>query len=98
MNFEQALGAVKAGERVCRSGWNGKGMFIFLVPGSEFQVSRPPLDNVFPTGTNIKYQAHIDIFTAQGTISTWQPSNGDMLADDWELFTGAGEGLLQESV
>ena len=28
MNFGQALEELKAGKKVCRSGWNGKGMFI----------------------------------------------------------------------
>jgi hypothetical protein len=98
MNFEEALSAVKNGERVCREGWNGKGMFIFLVPGSQFQVNRAPLMGIFPEGTTINYQAHIDIFTAQKTVSVWQPSNGDMLATDWQIFTGEPVALLQESV
>jgi hypothetical protein len=34
MNFSEALLQVKAGQKVQRIGWNGKGMFIFMVPGS----------------------------------------------------------------
>ncbi|CDX54545.1 conserved hypothetical protein [Mesorhizobium plurifarium] len=34
MNFGQALDALKEGKRVSRSGWNGKGMFIYLQSGS----------------------------------------------------------------
>jgi len=30
LNFGQALEALKDGERVARSGWNGKGMFLYL--------------------------------------------------------------------
>lgn len=34
MNFGQALEALKAGKRVAREGWNGKGMWLLLlVPG-----------------------------------------------------------------
>lgn len=33
LDFGSALDAIKAGYRVARSGWNGKGMFLFLVPG-----------------------------------------------------------------
>lgn len=29
MSFGHAVAALKAGERVCRAGWNGKGMFLF---------------------------------------------------------------------
>lgn len=32
--FGDALQALKAGHRVGRRGWNGKGMFIYLNPGS----------------------------------------------------------------
>lgn len=34
MNFSHALAALKEGKHVSRSGWNGKGMFIFLNKGS----------------------------------------------------------------
>lgn len=35
MNFGQALEAMKNGEHVARNGWNGKGMFVYLVPTTE---------------------------------------------------------------
>lgn len=35
-SFSTALGLLKDGRRVARQGWNGKHMFIFLVPGSIF--------------------------------------------------------------
>lgn len=31
MNFGEAIAALKRGDRVARSGWNGKGMWIALV-------------------------------------------------------------------
>lgn len=31
MDFSEALDRLKAGETVARSGWNGKGMYLFLV-------------------------------------------------------------------
>lgn len=68
MNFSQALNAIKVGERVSRSGWNGKGMFVFLVQGSVFKVNRPPLLGIYPEGTEINYHAHIDMRTADGMI------------------------------
>ena len=43
MNFGNAIEALKEGKRVARAGWNGKGMFLFLVNGSNFVVSREPL-------------------------------------------------------
>ena len=41
--FSQALERIKEGARVARTGWNGTGMFVFLVPGSTFRVNRAPL-------------------------------------------------------
>lgn len=83
MNFGHALAAVKAGRRVARAGWKGKGMFIFLVPGSTFKVNRPPLLGIYPEGTSVDYQSHIDMRTADGAIVPWLASQTDMLSSDW---------------
>lgn len=32
--FGEALEALKSGKRIAREGWNGKGMFVYLVRGS----------------------------------------------------------------
>ena len=84
-NFEWALTQLKQGARVQREGWNGKGMFLFLVPGSTFEVSRPPLLGIYPLGTVVNYHAHIDMKTADGTVVPWLCSQTDMLANDWRL-------------
>ena len=86
-NFEWALMMLKGGFRVGRAGWNGKGMFLFLVPGSTFQVNRAPLLGIYPEGTTIIYQPHIDMKTAQGSVVPWLASQSDLLADDWEEVT-----------
>ena len=39
LNFGQALEALKSGKRVYRSGWNGKGVFIFLRPADELNIA-----------------------------------------------------------
>lgn len=84
MNFSEALTLIKEGKKVARSGWNGKGMFVFLVPGSTFQVNRPPLLGIYPDGTTINYHSHIDMRTVDLKIVPWVPSQTDLLADDWE--------------
>lgn len=86
-SFSQALNLVKAGNKVARQGWNGKGMFIFLVPGSTFKVSRPPLLGIYPEGTEVKYHSHIDMKTADGMIVPWLCSQTDMLAEDWNTVS-----------
>jgi hypothetical protein len=83
MDFSEALKCIKAGQRVSRAGWNGKGMFIFLVPGSRFIVNREPLLSILGEGTEVSYHGHVDMKTATGEIVPWLCSQTDMLASDW---------------
>jgi hypothetical protein len=36
LNFGKAIEAAKAGKRVARAGWNGAGMFAYIVPASQY--------------------------------------------------------------
>ena len=83
--FGEAVELLKLGYKVARIGWNGKNMFLFLVPGSTFKVSRPPLLGIYPEGTEVSYQPHIDMKTAQGTVVPWLASQSDVLAEDWVI-------------
>jgi hypothetical protein len=85
MDFSEALLYVKTGKRVSREGWNGKGMFIFLVPGSTFTVNREPLLSILGEGTQVKYHGHVDMKTADDMIVPWLCSQTDMLATDWGI-------------
>lgn len=84
-SFGWAIKQLQNGSRVCRGGWNGKGMFVFLVPGSCFTVNRAPLNTIYPEGTLIDYRSHIDMKTADGSIVPWVASQTDMLATDWQI-------------
>ena len=86
MNFSEALNKIKQGCKVQREGWNGKGMFLFLVPGSTFKVNRPPLLGIYEEGTEINYHAHVDMKTATGEVVPWLCSQTDMLAEDWVIL------------
>lgn len=83
MNFGHALLALKQGHRVARKGWNGKGMFVFMVAGSQFEVNREPLASILGIGTEVTYRPHLDMKDAQGEIGVWTPSQIDLFADDW---------------
>lgn len=85
MSFGLAVEAMKMGKRVCRAGWNGKGMFLFLVAGSTFQVNRAPHNQFYQEGTTINYCPHIDMKTADDKIVPWLASQTDVLADDWMI-------------
>lgn len=82
-NFSEALELLKQGKKMARHGWNGKGMFAFLVSGSEFEVNRAPLDKFYEIGTKVNYRAHLDLKAVDGSIGVWTPSTSDLLAEDW---------------
>lgn len=86
LTFGDAIHLLKQGKKLARSGWNGKGMFVFLVPGSTFNVNRLPLLGIYQEGTEINYHAHIDMRTATGEIVPWLASQTDMLAEDWTVI------------
>ena len=94
MNFSDALELIKKGELLSRTGldcgWHNKEMFVFLVSGSQFKVNRAPLLGIFPEGTEINYNPHIDIKYHDGTIGIWTPSMNDLMAEDWIIHNGIG--------
>ena len=85
LTFGIAIEALKTCQEVARAGWNGKGMFLFLVPGSTFKVNRAPLLGIYPEGTEINYRPHVDLKGVDGSVSTWNPTCNDVLAEDWEI-------------
>ncbi|MBN8293249.1 DUF2829 domain-containing protein [Rhodobacter sp. NTK016B] len=95
MDFGNALRALKDGKRVRRTGWNGKGMWIALTPGSEFpaqhakdgHAAKHRADEMEPqTGHNITLLPHIDMRAADGSmVIGWLASQTDMLSEDWEV-------------
>lgn len=60
-------------------------MFVYLVPGSQFEVNRPPLNTVLPEGTPVTYRPHIDMRYADGSYGGWLASQSGILEDDWEI-------------
>lgn len=86
MDFGAALAALKAGQRVAREGWNGKGMWLVLVPGSTITVAvGRPLGEAAPelVGQAVEYRPHIDMKTVDDEIVPWVASQTDLLAEDW---------------
>jgi Protein of unknown function (DUF2829) len=70
MLFGNAIEALKSGNQVRRSGWNGKGMWIALqVPEAHSKMSLP----------------YIYMSTVQGRLVPWLASQTDVLAEDWEI-------------
>lgn len=84
-NFGTVIQQLKTqkGLKATRKGWNGKDMFIYLVAGSEFPVSRAPLNEFYEEGTVVTYRPHLDMKYADGTCGVWLASQSDMLEEDW---------------
>lgn len=95
--FGVALEALKQGKRITRAGWNGKGMFLFLLPAGTvptMAIHDPALRQV------IEEESGGDTFEALGSIRMWTTNSAgrkavltgwlasqtDMLSDDWEVL------------
>lgn len=77
LTFGDAIHMLKMGKKVARAGWNGKGMFVWLVGGHE-QASEFNADHVF-------FNDYFVIKNVNETLSTWVPSINDCLAEDWSV-------------
>ena len=94
MTFGDALEALKQGKRIARAGWNGKGMFLFLLPANDGIPTKvihdPALREVIETelgGDTFDALGSIRMFTADKKILTgWLASQTDMLCEDWEIL------------
>lgn len=92
--FGEAIEALKKGKRVSRKGWNGKGMFLFLLPASDGiptkAIHDPALREVIESevgGDTFDALGSIRMFTADKKILTgWLASQTDILSEDWFIF------------
>ena len=99
MDFGQALSALKAGQKVARGRWNGKGMWLILVPGTAAAQLREGTPYHTALATRMDYMAqppaceilpHIDMWTTNSEgrrafLPGWLASQTDMLSDDWVI-------------
>lgn len=85
MPFGLALEALKRGQRVARAGWNGKGMFAYLVPANSYPAQTGAAKAFFGEGGMVPYNAYLALKGADDTVSTWAPSGSDALAEDWRI-------------
>lgn len=81
MSYSAALILLKNGERICRSGWNGKNMFVELRPGSFTS------EVVNSERIDLEHGAYTVLVNLnQKTMSVWVPSPTDHLSEDWSVF------------
>ncbi|MGR6465423.1 DUF2829 domain-containing protein [Rhizobium sp. PAMB 3182] len=90
MSFGHAIEAMKDGHKVARAGWNGKGMWLAIQPGSVITAAQArggaALGRASEGAEQIDILPHIDMRAADGSIVVgWLASQTDMLADDWTI-------------
>lgn len=81
--FGLALAELEAGKKLARTGWNGKGMYIYYVPAGVYPAVTPIARMEF--GEKVPYGAYLAMKTAQGNVVPWLASQTDILAKDWEI-------------
>lgn len=85
LSYGLALEAMLKGHKLARRGWNGKGMFVFYVDGSKFNVNRKLLLGILNEGDEVNYKPHLDMSHVDGSIGMWVAVLNDQLADDWYI-------------
>ena len=84
MTFGLAIEALKAGKKVARAGWNGKGQFVYLVTGESLQNTLKYGYGEYVGEPTI--QSALAIKTTANQIQVgWLASQTDMLAEDWAV-------------
>lgn len=78
LTFGGALEALKAGKKVARTGWNGKGMYLYLADGK--LLTQEIGDGSYPFTDSIVMKTADDRFCIG-----WLASQTDMLAEDWHI-------------
>ena len=88
LTFGSAIDAIKAGHKIARTGWNGKGMFVYRVPAASYPAQTGVAKEYFGENAMVPYNAYMAIKNVDGTVSTWVPSVNDCLAEDWVIVGG----------
>lgn len=75
--------AVKSGFKVARTGWNGKGMYLFYIGESMSSGNGWTFTN--GKNDNCGVLPFIAMKTFSGEVVPWLCSQTDILAEDWDI-------------
>jgi hypothetical protein len=88
ISFSAALQALKAKLPVQRDGWNGKGMFVYLVAAGRYPPVAPIAHQIAAGQEDgrVPYGPYLAMKTATGEVVPWLASQTDILAEDWSVY------------
>lgn len=94
VDFGSAIRALREGKKVTRSGWNGKGMYLWLLPEARVPADwckEPHLKQLAENNPDGSKEMHclpsIRMKTADGKVLTgWLASQTDIFAEDWLIL------------
>lgn len=98
-SFGSAIKALKQGYKVSRTGWNGKGLFVFMQVPATINKEIVPKMQSLPQSVKdtferrfsdenqqidaIYYDNQLALVNPSNLITGWSPSTSDALAEDW---------------
>lgn len=83
LSVGHAIEAVKKGAKITRSGWNGKGQYVYFVPENRYAAQTDIAKAEF--GDTVPYRAYLALKTVQGDVVPWIASQSDVLTNDWQI-------------
>lgn len=84
MNFGQALEKLKQVKSVRRTGWNGKGQFVYRITGRELSTKMKYGYGEYEGEP--RFADTLVLKNAQNVLVVgWVPSMGDIFGEDWEV-------------
>lgn len=83
MSFGEAIEAAKAGHKISRKGWNGKGQYVELATNVSYKSPNGTVTNVNHKDMGNKALAFVG---TSGVQLGWLASQADMLSEDWQTM------------
>lgn len=83
--FSIVLIKIKLGQKVTRSKWENKNVFLYYVPHGRYDAKTDAAKSFAAEDGKVDYGDYIAIRTEDGYVIPYTPTQDDLLADDWEL-------------
>jgi hypothetical protein len=86
-DFGWALKQLRAGHAVEREGWNGSGLFVYLVQAGSYPAQSEAIKGKFFNNL-VPYGPYLAMKTAQNNVVPWLASQTDILGEDYNTIQG----------